>query len=214
MCSPAQAADVVCRWFPWGFDGSQRKHHCRRNSAGLSCHYGFGSNVRERPRGRFARRARHGGRLGESGLTGGGFENQIVVSPTDPAHLLLASDIGGIQYSDDGGATWLPRNAYAYGNLVTRVASIEWDPNWPGVAYALVGDGHTGELLRSGDYGFTWAPVTTSLVGAGDGVDPAIHASTGLPMGHPRPIGTLISFDSGYVLTWGRFRAASCGLLT
>ena len=44
-----------------------------------------------------------GGGWGESGLTGGGFENQIVVSPTDPAHLLLASDIGGIQYSDDGG---------------------------------------------------------------------------------------------------------------
>ena len=153
-----------------------------------------------------------GGGWGESGLTGGGFENQIVVSPTDPAHLLLASDIGGIQYSDDGGATWLPRNAYAYGNLVTRVASIEWDPNWPGVAYALVGDGHTGELLRSGDYGFTWAPVTTSLVGAGDGVDPAIHASTGLPMGHPRPIGTLISFDSGYVyvgtFSGGLMRAA------
>lgn len=75
------------------------------------------------------------------------FVNKIVVSPTNPDIIIVATN-SGIYKSTDGGTTW--KKTY---NSVLRVQDIEADPSDFNVLYA--GENSMG-VLKSTDMGETW----------------------------------------------------------
>ncbi len=79
------------------------------------------------------------------GMGGGGAMFSPAVDPHDPTHVVLASDMTGSFVSFDNGASW--KNF----NLRTVVGQFTFDPQQPGVVYAL----NTG-VYRSEDGGRTW----------------------------------------------------------
>ena len=99
-------------------------------------------------------------------LAGGGMSNLVRYDPANGNYVLMGDDIGGIQYSSDGGNTWQTR-ARAACPQSDHVASIVWNPALSNVAYALVGDGKYGCLLVSTDYGLDWSDASSAVVGNG-----------------------------------------------
>jgi uncharacterized protein (TIGR03437 family) len=75
-------------------------------------------------------------------------------SPHD-ARFLLASTIGGLARSEDGGATWRHLGPDAGFPSGGGVPGAQWDRTRPGVAYATMGT----RLLRSTDFGAHWTTI-------------------------------------------------------
>ncbi|MCW2921980.1 MAG: hypothetical protein JWL76_1854 [Thermoleophilia bacterium] len=129
----------------------------------------------------------------DGNLHGGGYVVATRFHPTDSRHVLLATDVGGLHVSDDGGKTWHLRGTSHLASKGKRIADVEWHPTMPNVAYALVGDGpaSSGAVLVSTDFGWTWQQLATGVAGAGNHV----VAGDGLSDAHPRSIGRLIVVD-------------------
>ncbi len=123
-------------------------------------------------------------------LFGGGYIDVVRYHPTDASRVLLATDVGGIHLSTDGGSTWSSRGRYVH----DYVASIAWHPTLPNVAYALAGKGRPGSggLLVSTDSGATWRLASSTPTGHSNNTPDA----DGLPGPHPRSIGQLLVVDA------------------
>ncbi|MGH9012174.1 MAG: WD40/YVTN/BNR-like repeat-containing protein, partial [Acidimicrobiia bacterium] len=121
---------------------------------------------------------------------GGGYSNYVRFHPTDPNRVLLATDVGGIHLSTDGGTTWLPRGR----RVNDHVASVAWNPARPNVAYALAGEGSagTGGVMVSTDGGVSWSMASTTPTGHSQ----PTPGSDGLPTPHPRSTGQLLAVDA------------------
>ncbi|MFO0760668.1 MAG: hypothetical protein U0359_29590 [Byssovorax sp.] len=68
----------------------------------------------------------------------GGRVDAVAVDPQDPAHLVAATDSGGVFESKDGGGLWVPANQ---GITTPLIAGVAFDPGAPGVVLALTSDG-------------------------------------------------------------------------
>jgi photosystem II stability/assembly factor-like uncharacterized protein len=108
-----------------------------------------------------------------SGRCGG-----IVISPTNPRHLILCSGGGGLWSSPDQGATWQPLTDH----IPTSMGAIAAAPGSPNIVYAGTGEGDNQSqlgvgLVRSSDGGQTWELMASnelSGIGVYDiAVDPA-----------------------------------------
>lgn len=105
------------------------------------------------------------GRPAVSGRCGG-----IVISPTNPAHLVLCSGGGGLWSSLDQGATWQPLTD---DQPTLSMGAIAAAPGSPNIVYAGTGEGDNQSrlgagLLRSSDGGQTWELVPAAdLSGTG-----------------------------------------------
>lgn len=98
---------------------------------------------------------------------GGQAIHSIVPHPTDPARLTVAMSTGGVYVTEDGGATWQPRNQGIkavhvpdpypeYGHCVHRIAQ---HPDRPERFFAQV---HHG-VYRSDDGATTWQSIADGL---------------------------------------------------
>lgn len=123
-------------------------------------------------------------------LFGGGYNDVVRYHPTDANRVLLATDVGGIHLSTDGGSTWSTRGRY----VDDYVASLLWHPTLPNVAYGLAGKGRpgTGGLLVSTDSGATWRLDSNVPTGHSNNTP----TEDGLPRPHPRSIGQLLVADA------------------
>ena len=101
-----------------------------------------------------------------SGRCGG-----LVISPTDPAHLVLCSGGGGLWGSFDRGASW---QLLTDDQPTTSMGAIAAAPGAPNIVYAGTGEGDNQSqlgvgLLRSSDGGQTWQLMPSSAL-SGTGV--------------------------------------------
>ena len=121
---------------------------------------------------------------------GAGYMNFVRFHPTDGNRVLLNTDIGGIHLSTDGGSTWLTRGR----NVADYIASVQWHPTLPDVAYALAGQGDpgTGGVMVSEDGGHSWRMDSTTPTGHGNNTP----SGDGLPRPHPRSTGQLLAVDA------------------
>jgi photosystem II stability/assembly factor-like uncharacterized protein len=89
--------------------------------------------------------------------------NDVFIDPTDPKHVLLATDRGGVQASDDGGVTFAPSNKGLSGR---KVEALLVDRENPTRIYAgVVNDKAFGGFFTSSDNGTTWQQLQTGLDG-------------------------------------------------
>lgn len=96
--------------------------------------------------------------------------NGIVISPTNPAHLVLCSGGGGLWSTLDRGVTWQPLTD---SQPALSMGAIAAAPGSPNIVYAGTGEGDNQSrlglgLLRSSDGGQTWELVPAAdLSGTG-----------------------------------------------
>jgi hypothetical protein len=136
-----------------------------------------------------------GGAWRSSGLAGGGMISQVSISPTDPSRAIAVGDVSGTFWSSDAGGHWHSASSYALAEYQLQLAGVSWDRGHPGAAYAIGAyPGSNGGIFRTKDYGHSWRATTNQVSGLGDGVYPALAASTGLP-DSPRPLGPLLAID-------------------
>jgi photosystem II stability/assembly factor-like uncharacterized protein len=89
--------------------------------------------------------------------------NDVYIDPTDPNHVLLATDRGGVQSSNDAGATFAPSNTGFSGR---KVEALLVDRNNPDHLYAgIVNDKTFGGVFTSTNGGATWQQIQSGLEG-------------------------------------------------
>jgi photosystem II stability/assembly factor-like uncharacterized protein len=89
--------------------------------------------------------------------------NDVYVDPHDSAHVLLATDRGGVLRSNDFGATFHSSNT---GFSARQVVAYAADPNHPAVAYVgVVNDKDDGGVFQSTDGGVHWRQQSAGLGG-------------------------------------------------
>ena len=89
--------------------------------------------------------------------------NDVFVDPTDARHILLATDRGGVQSSDDAGVTFAPSNAGFSGR---KVEALLVDRTNPDRLYAgIVNDKTFGGVFTSTNGGDTWQQLESGLEG-------------------------------------------------
>ena len=89
--------------------------------------------------------------------------NDVYVDPSDPDHVLIATDRGGVLLSDDGGFTFRSSNQ---GFSERQVTAYVADANSPSRIYSgVVNDKETGGVFVSEDGGLSWAQRSTGLGG-------------------------------------------------
>jgi photosystem II stability/assembly factor-like uncharacterized protein len=89
--------------------------------------------------------------------------NDVFVDPTDPKHVLLATDRGGVQASDDAGVTFASSNTGFSGR---EVEALLVDRDNPDRLYAgVVNDKSFGGVFTSSNGGASWAHVESGLEG-------------------------------------------------
>jgi photosystem II stability/assembly factor-like uncharacterized protein len=89
--------------------------------------------------------------------------NDVYVDPTNPQHVLLATDRSGVLASDDGGMTFEPSNP---GYSQRQVAALLTDAKDPGTIYAgVINDKRFGGVFLTTDYGRNWRQVAEGLGG-------------------------------------------------
>lgn len=90
--------------------------------------------------------------------------NDVYVDPRNPKHVLLATDRGGVEASEDAGVTFEPSNT---GFSQRQVAALLADAKTPGTMYAGVINGKTyGGVFVTADAGRTWKQQSDGLNGA------------------------------------------------
>ncbi len=119
-----------------------------------------------------------------SGLTGGGFQNVIAISPFKDGNgnrpYLLGADVSGIHVSTSQGRLWTPHNSPGH------VAALLWSDTTRGKAYALADEG----FYTSSDWGVTW----NRKAGATNADANGSYFVSGSE--HPRPTGNMIAQDN------------------
>ncbi|ADW69306.1 WD40/YVTN/BNR-like repeat-containing protein [Granulicella tundricola] len=89
--------------------------------------------------------------------------NDVFVDPTDPHHVLLATDRGGILASDDGGDTFRSSNG---GFSARQVATLKRDNLHPATIFVgVVNDKEWGGIFQSDNGGIDWAQRSEGLKG-------------------------------------------------
>jgi photosystem II stability/assembly factor-like uncharacterized protein len=89
--------------------------------------------------------------------------NDVFVDPTDPNRVLLATDRGGVQASDDAGQTFAPSNAGFSGR---KVEALLVDRTNPDRLYAgIVNDKGFGGVFTSTNGGASWDQIESGLDG-------------------------------------------------
>ena len=89
--------------------------------------------------------------------------NDVLVDPRDPAHVLVATDRGGVLASRDGGRTFAASN---YGFAHRQVAAMLVSGSDPQTIYAgVVNDKQFGGVFVSHDGGRYWAQQSAGLDG-------------------------------------------------
>lgn len=87
--------------------------------------------------------------------------NDVFVDPRNPAHVLLATDRGGVVASGDGAATFAPSNR---GFSARKVEALLVDAGNPAHIYAgVVNDKTFGGAFVSADGGVSWKQVADGL---------------------------------------------------
>jgi hypothetical protein len=131
-----------------------------------------------------------------SPLAAGGFTNVVSQSPTHPLVWLCGGDVWGIAKSVDGMLTWANKNASFDSSVHYRACAITWHPTIPGRCFLLTGNGSSGAVWESTDFGETWAnrsSTTATIRGAGNN-QPQLTPDHD----HPRSTGNLIQIlDAG-----------------
>lgn len=89
--------------------------------------------------------------------------NDVYVDPSNPTHVLLATDRGGILSSEDAAATFHASNN---GFSARQVSSFASDPHDAGTVYVgVVNDKETGGVFQSVDGGVRWEQRSSGLGG-------------------------------------------------
>jgi photosystem II stability/assembly factor-like uncharacterized protein len=89
--------------------------------------------------------------------------NDVYVDPTDPKHVLLATDRGGVQASDDAGETFAPSNTGFSGR---KVEALLVDRDNSDRLYAgIVNDKGFGGVFTSANGGASWQQIEQGLEG-------------------------------------------------
>ena len=131
----------------------------------------------------------------------------IVISPSNPQHLVLCSAAGGLWSSMDGGAHWRPLTD---DQPVLSMGAIAAAPSSPNIVYAGTGEGDTFSplgvgLLRSSDGGATWQHVPSAEL-SGTGVyDIAVDPGDPLTVWVATYTGLFVSRDGG--VAWRQAQA-------
>lgn len=104
-----------------------------------------------------------GGHVWSSLTTSDIIINDVYVDPHDSAHILLATDRGGVLRSNDFGASFQSSNT---GFSARQVVAYAADPNHPATAYVgVVNDKYSGGVFQSRDGGAHWNQQSTGLGG-------------------------------------------------
>ncbi len=108
--------------------------------------------------------------------------NDVFVDPTDPKRVLLATDRGGVQASDDSGQTFVPSNTGFSGR---KIEALLVDRDNPDRLYAgIVNDKGFGGVFTSSNGGASWQQIESGL----DGRDVfALSQTTPSQTPDPRP---------------------------
>jgi photosystem II stability/assembly factor-like uncharacterized protein len=89
--------------------------------------------------------------------------NDVFVDPTDPRHVLLATDRGGVQASDDAATTFAPSNTGFSGR---KVEALLVDRDNPDRLYAgIADDKRFGGVFTSANGGASWQQIEAGLDG-------------------------------------------------
>jgi photosystem II stability/assembly factor-like uncharacterized protein len=89
--------------------------------------------------------------------------NDVFVDPTDPKHVLLATDRGGVLASNDAGITFVPSNAGFSGR---EIEALLVDRANPGRLYAgVVNDKGFGGVFTTANGGAAWQQLESGLEG-------------------------------------------------
>jgi photosystem II stability/assembly factor-like uncharacterized protein len=89
--------------------------------------------------------------------------NDVLIDPRQPAHLLLATDRGGVLVSDDGGATFTSSNR---GFSHRQVSALLVDRTNDSMIFAgLLNDKEFGGVFVSRDRGQSWTQLSNGLDG-------------------------------------------------
>ncbi len=108
--------------------------------------------------------------------------NDVYVDPTDTTKILLATDRGGVLYSNDGGASFRPAN---HGFSARHLSSFVGDAQHPATIYVgALNDKQWGGVFMSDNGGLSWTQNSGGLDGSdvfslGQAPDGTILAGTG-----------------------------------
>ncbi len=151
-------------------------------------------------------------------IVGGGFVPGILYNRSEPGLVYARTDIGGAYRLDRASGKWIPLLDWVgwddWG--LTGVASLATDPVQPNRLYVAAGtytnswDPNNGAILRSSDYGATWAKTALpfklggNMPGRGAGERLAIDPNKNsiLYLGAPEGNGLWRSTDYG--VTWSQ----------
>lgn len=126
-------------------------------------------------------------RFQSSGMTGGGFQNVVAVSPfldgDGNRPYLLGADISCLHYSLDKAVSWLPA-----AGIGRQVAAVLWSDTTPGLAVAAANEG----IYESTDYGKHWTNISQPADYDQDANGVYVIDS----LEHPRPIGNMLAQDN------------------
>jgi hypothetical protein len=119
-----------------------------------------------------------------SGLTGGGFQNVLAVSPFKDGNgnrpYLMGADVSGVNISTNQGKFWTSVPGPIH------IAAVMWSDTTHGKAFVGSDEG----LYESTDWGMTWAKRTGAVDFDGNGGYQASGSE------HPRPTGNLLAQDN------------------
>ena len=108
--------------------------------------------------------------------------NDVFVDPSDPKHVLVATDRGGVLASEDGGTSFEPSNT---GFTVRQVSSYVADAQSPSTVYiSVLNDKKWGGVFESKDGSLSWTQQSAGLEGRdvfslGQASDGTLIAGTG-----------------------------------
>ena len=89
--------------------------------------------------------------------------NDVYVDPTDARRVLIATDRGGVQASDDGGDTFHSSNS---GFSARQITAMKRDERHPATIYVgVVNDKEWGGVFQSDNGGLNWAQKSDGLGG-------------------------------------------------
>jgi photosystem II stability/assembly factor-like uncharacterized protein len=89
--------------------------------------------------------------------------NDIWVDPSNPDHVLIATDRGGVYASDNAAVSFHASNA---GFSARQISAYAADPDSPATLYVgVVNDKRTGGVFQSTDGGLRWEQKSTGLDG-------------------------------------------------
>ncbi len=89
--------------------------------------------------------------------------NDVFIDPSNPKHILVATDRGGVLASEDGGTSFQPSNT---GFTVRQVVSYVADAHTPSTVYiGVLNDKNWGGVFESRDGSLTWVQQSAGLGG-------------------------------------------------